>query len=99
TRSYGDWSSDVCSSDLRPHRFARRIGLLAGPSGQTHHGSRGNTPIIDCSDRHDRISVIIVITLSPQALRVGLHFMLLGKDENFQDRKSTRLNSSHRTIS
>ena len=35
------------------------------------------------SDRHDRISVISAITLSPQARRVGLHFMLLGNNENF----------------
>lgn len=27
--------------------------------------------------------MISAITLSPQALRVGLHFMLLGKNENF----------------
>src|SRR5437867_10077963 len=27
TRSYGDWSSDVCSSDLRPLRPLRDIGV------------------------------------------------------------------------
>jgi transposase len=44
---------------------------------------RGQTPLLVCSDAHDRISVISAITLSPRELRVGLHFMLLGKNKNF----------------
>src|SRR5207248_3462182 len=28
TRSYGDWSSDVCSSDLLHHSVVRRLELL-----------------------------------------------------------------------
>src|SRR5207248_8560294 len=36
TRSYGDWSSDVCSSDLSAkHRSLPRI-LTAGGSGASH---------------------------------------------------------------
>lgn len=47
------------------------------------HWHRGQTPILDCSARHDRISVISAITLSPKTLRVGLHFMLLANNQNF----------------
>lgn len=58
-------------------------GFLLSPLVRRTLAPRGKTPILDCSDRHDRISVISAITLSPQALRVGLHFMLLSDNENF----------------
>lgn len=58
-------------------------GFLLAPVVRRTLAPRGQTPILDCSDRHDRLSVISAITLSPQALRVGLHFMLLGDNENF----------------
>lgn len=58
-------------------------GFLLAPLVRRTLAPRGETPIIDCSDSHDRISVISAITVSPLALRVGLHFMLLGDNENF----------------
>jgi transposase len=58
-------------------------GFMLAPVVRRTMAPRGQTPILDCSNKHDRISVISAITLSPRALRVGLHFMLLGKDENF----------------
>lgn len=58
-------------------------GFLLAPLVRRTLAPRGETPIIDCSDSHDRISVISAITVSPRALRVGLHFMLLGDNENF----------------
>jgi transposase len=58
-------------------------GFLLAPLVRRTLAPRGETPIMDCWERHDRISVISVITLSPLALRVGLHFMLLGDNENF----------------
>lgn len=58
-------------------------GFLLSPTVRRTRSPRGQTPILVCSDRHDRISVISAITLSPRALRVGLHFMLLGDNENF----------------
>ena len=58
-------------------------GFLLAPLVRRTLASRGETPLIDCSDSHDRISVISAITVSPRALRVGLHFMLLGNNENF----------------
>lgn len=58
-------------------------GFLISPVVRRTLAPRGHTPLLDCSDSHDRISVASAITLSPQALRVGLHFMLLGDNKNF----------------
>jgi transposase len=58
-------------------------GFLLSPTVRRTLAPRGRTPLLVCSDRHDRISVISAITLSPRARRVGLHFMLLGNNENF----------------
>lgn len=58
-------------------------GFLLSPLVRRSLAPRGRTPQLNCSDRHDRISVISAISLSPQALRVGLHFMLLGDNKNF----------------
>lgn len=58
-------------------------GFLLAPLVRRTLAPRGKTPILDCSEKHDRISVISAITLSPLALRVGLHFMLLGDNKNF----------------
>jgi transposase len=35
---------------------------------------RGETPVLDCWDRHDRLSVISALTVSPQRKRLGLYF-------------------------
>jgi transposase len=58
-------------------------GFLLAPLVRRTLAPRGKTPIVDCSDSHDRISVISAITVSPRALRAGLHFMLLGDNEHF----------------
>lgn len=58
-------------------------GFLLAPVVRRTLAPRGHTPILGASDRRDRISVISAITLSPRALRVGLHFMLLGDNKNF----------------
>jgi len=43
---------------------------------------RGETPIQKCWDRHDRISAISAITLSPQRHSLGLYFLLLANNKN-----------------
>lgn len=35
---------------------------------------RGETPVLDCWDRHDRLSVISALTISPRRHRLGLYF-------------------------
>jgi len=43
---------------------------------------RGQTPIQKCWDRHDRISAISAVTLSPKRRRLGLYFHLLDTNRN-----------------
>ena len=76
-------SASSSRSAACPDRAAGRIGLFARPSVRRTMSPRGQTPIMECSERRDRISVISAITLTPLALHVGLHFMLLGDNENF----------------
>jgi transposase len=80
-----DWPRILRQAFQRHARIALldESGFLLSPVVRRTMAPRGQTPILDCSDRHDRISVISAVTLSPQALRVGLHFMLLGDNENF----------------
>src|SRR6266498_3829350 len=80
-----DWPRIIRQAFGRPARIALldEAGFMLAPLARRTLAPRGQTPILDCSDRHDRISVISAITLSPQAQRVGLHFMLLGDNENF----------------
>lgn len=80
-----DWPRIIRQAFQRRARIALldESGFLLAPVVRRTLAPRGQTPILDCSDSHDRISVISAITLSPQALSVGLHFMLLGDKENF----------------
>lgn len=43
---------------------------------------RGKTPILKSWDRHDRISALSCITVSPKRRRLGLYFRLLPDDTN-----------------
>jgi transposase len=43
---------------------------------------RGKTPILKSWDRHDRISAISAVTVSPKRRRLGLSFRLLPDDVN-----------------
>ena len=43
---------------------------------------RGKTPILKSWDRHDRISAISAVTVSPKRRRLGLYFRLLPDDAN-----------------
>ena len=45
-------------------------------------GPQGQTPVLRCWDRHDRLSVVGAISVSPRRRRLGLSFHL--QDENFR---------------
>jgi len=79
-----DWPRIIRQAFQRRARLALldESGFLLAPTVRRTLAPRGPTPILVCSDRHDRISVIRAIPLSPRALRVGLHFLLLGDNEN-----------------
>src|SRR5256885_11801230 len=75
TRLQGDWSSDVCSSDLAG-------AASAAPKKQT---------VVDQRDKQ----FVPYVT----AVQVGTAVIFPNSDNIRQDRKSTRLNSSHLVIS
>src|SRR5256885_9559814 len=87
TRLQGDWSSDVCSSDLRRQHLPgtleqARIELLHQPR---HQGHPRAAPVQGGHQARDLGGGLL------QRLQVGSLLDL--------DRKSTRLNSSHLVIS
>lgn len=79
------WPRILCQARERGAHLALpdESGFLLAPVVRRTLAPRGKTPQLVCSARHDRISVISAITLSPTALRVGLHFMLLADNQNF----------------
>src|SRR3546814_4839865 len=83
-----DWSSDVCSSDLRlccrgPQRNHDVAGCLNGP---THPGANRERRGL-LSARHEEPDTLVA-ALVGDALQRARHLWV-------RDRKSTRLNSSH----
>lgn len=60
--------------------FLDESGFLLMPLVRRTLARRGQRVFLRCSAKHDRISAISCITLSPQALRVGLYYSLLLND-------------------
>src|SRR5207248_4820975 len=97
TRSYGDWSSDVCSSDLFYVQFRRAFPDF-------------NYTVEELIAEGDRVAVRITGRYTHRGEFMGVAAtgkpVVVSKMDIFRfaggkmiDRKSTRLNSSHRTIS
>ena len=57
--------------------FLDESGFQLTPSVRRTLAPRGQTPVLPCWDRRDRISAISCITLSPREGRPGLYFELL----------------------
>jgi transposase len=57
--------------------FLDESGFQLTPSVRRTLAPRGQTPVLSCWDRRDRISAISCITLSPREGRPGLYFELL----------------------
>jgi hypothetical protein len=47
------------------------------PLARRTFAPRGETPIQKCWNRHDRLSAISAITVSPERHRLGLYFQLI----------------------
>jgi transposase len=62
--------------------FLDESGFMLTPTVRRTLAPRGRTPIIKCWDRHDRISAISAVTISPGRRRLGLYFRLLPDDVN-----------------
>src|SRR5207248_5744629 len=87
TRSYGDWSSDVCSSDL--HLLGDRDDAVPHELVDDRIGHRHRRP----PTRITRLPSASTSRRSPGITSA------VDACSSTRDRKSTRLNSSHRTIS
>jgi len=61
--------------------FLDESGFFLTPTVRRSLAPRGQTPVLDCWDRRDRISAISCITLSPRLGRPGLYFELLPVNE------------------
>jgi transposase len=60
--------------------FLDESGFMLTPTVRRTLAPRGKTPILKSWDRHDRISAISAVTVSPQRRRLGLDFRLLPDD-------------------
>jgi transposase len=61
--------------------FLDESGFQLTPSVRRTLAPRGQTPVLECWDRRDRISAISCLTLSPVLGRPGLYFELLPLNE------------------
>jgi transposase len=62
--------------------FLDESGFQLSPAVRRTLAPRGRTPVLACWDRHDRLSAIPCVTLSPRRRRPGLYFRLLPKNAN-----------------
>jgi hypothetical protein len=62
--------------------FLDESGFMLTPTVRRTLAPRGQTPILKSGDRHDRISVLSAVTVSPTRRRLGLTFPLLADDAN-----------------
>jgi hypothetical protein len=62
--------------------FLDESGFMLTPTVRRTLAPRGKTPIIKSWDRHDRISAISAVTVSPKRRKLGLYFRLLPDDAN-----------------
>jgi len=62
--------------------FLDESGFMLTPTVRRTLAPRGKTPIIKSWDRHDRISAISAVTVSPKRRKLGLYFRLLPDDTN-----------------
>ncbi|MCU0878833.1 MAG: transposase [Pirellulaceae bacterium] len=60
-------------------------GFMLQPLVRRTWAPTGQTPVLDQWDRHDRVSVITALTLSPQRRRVRMFFQLLDHNAKAED--------------
>src|SRR3546814_2268901 len=100
-----DWSSDVCSSDLKPAKPRRREGGAAAASVGGTSGSPpmvkascsviGHVPLGCCGAREQRSAPRDAEEQHQTAEEIQKDLGEFGAALAVGDRKSTRLNSSH----
>src|SRR5207248_6182701 len=100
TRSYGDWSSDVCSSDLHGREGLVYEGVSGGDADALVGRVQVETRDLRDRERLGERGEMHRAEIVGEDLEHGSRAHGAGvQDPLAEDRKSTRLNSSHRTIS
>src|SRR5207248_8791492 len=98
TRSYGDWSSDVCSSDLSSaSEIDRALQSQQDPDAKELRNPVPSTPesLAAGAQRYTKVCALCHGATGNGDGKLAAATAAYGA----RDRKSTRLNSSHRTIS
>ncbi len=62
--------------------FLDETGFMLTPTVRRTLAPPGKTAILKSWDRHDRISALSAVTVSPKRRRLGLYFRLLPDDAN-----------------
>ncbi len=62
--------------------FLDESGFMLTPTVRRTWAPQGQTPLLSCWDRRDRLSAISCITLSPQRARPNFYFNLLADNKN-----------------
>ena len=62
--------------------FPDESGFMLTPTVRRTLAPRGETPLLKSWDRHDRITAISAVTVSPDRRRLGPYFRLLPDDAN-----------------
>lgn len=62
--------------------FLDESGFMLTPTVRRTWAPQGQTPLLSCWDRRDRLSAISCITLSPQRARLNFYFTLLPDNTN-----------------
>jgi transposase len=65
--------------------FLDESGYMLTPTVRRTWAPCGETPILDCWDRRDRLSAISCLTVSPKASRLNLYFRLLPHNVHAED--------------
>jgi len=62
--------------------FLAESGYMLTPTVRRTWAPRGQTPLLSCFDRRDRVSAISCVTVSAQARRFNFYFQLLADNRN-----------------
>ena len=65
--------------------FLDESGYMLTPTVRRDLATCGQTPILDCWDRRDRVSAISCLSVSPKTSRLNLHFRLLSHNVYGED--------------
>src|SRR5258707_8507234 len=93
TRYWRDWSSDVCSSDLKRGAFEQAIGRSRGGRTTTLHAlsddaGRPRVLLLAPGNQHD-------VTMAPELLRLAGPIRRLLADKAYDTNKLRRLLAEH----